>query len=157
MLSKNERKIVQAFILHPRASDRVIAALAGVSQPTVSRTRNRLDNALVFFALPEPQAVGLNLAFVGYMNKSTDESMDEWKLRITKLQNDIRVIFAAKVSLNSWSIFVCSLHKDYTDYIDFTNEHQIFSHGSLLLTSDTVIVGGKRMRKHLAALIGGEL
>jgi DNA-binding Lrp family transcriptional regulator len=108
-LKGNTNKILNAILKHPRASDRYIAQLIGISQPTVSRTRAKLidKNLLKFEAIP-------NLVELGYeiVALTVFSSIDD----LEALVNNDKVIF---ISDCEQGLLVISVHEKYHDYAGF--------------------------------------
>lgn len=152
---KPSSKLLAGFILNSRISDRKLADKLGISQPTVTRQRQRaMDLGILnFHALPEPNGIGMKLASQCYVTAEPEETEEQWSRRLEGLKNDSQIVFALTVS-GSRKVVTFALHKNYTEYARFCGRHRI-SNGVVMLTSEPAVVGGKRMRQHLADLVRG--
>lgn len=113
-------KILQALLQNPKRSDREIAKDVGISQPTVSRTRNRFEQEKIitnYIALPDFSKLGFELmSFTVVKHNPTI-------LQKLKENNEILTILD---NADQNSMLVISIHKDYTSY------HKTFSTSSVI-------------------------
>lgn len=106
--------VFRGLLQNPKGSDRGIARKINVSQPTVSRTRYRLEEQGIiqsYEIIPDLKALGYEIIACG-ISRSGD------------LPKDNRVIFAWPVAAGI-GIFSISVHKDYHDYAQFASMHEI--------------------------------
>jgi len=104
-------------------SDRELAKVLGVSQPTVSRLRNRLvEDGLIqhFTVIPDLKALGFELIAVTSLSSKDSKEIEERARRWTMAKPN--VLFAARVDGNRRNGLMISLHKNYTDYHNFISE-----------------------------------
>ena len=105
-MKKSVRKTLACLLKNPKISDRKAADLIGVSQPTVTRQRHKLQEAglLTFSAYPD-------LARLGYSIIAFTELSDFQIL--PSLKKEDSVIFLAKQPSR---LFVISVHKGIEEY-----------------------------------------
>jgi len=104
--------VLRGLLQNPKNSDREVAKVANVSQPTVSRIRQRLENTGIiqsYEIIPDLKALGYEIIACG-ISMSQD------------LPKDNRVVFAWPAAKGMFSI---SVHKDYHDYAEFASKHEI--------------------------------
>ena len=100
----------------PRDSDRRIAVRAGVSQPTITRARQRfLREGLISFEIV-PDLAKLGFEILAFTTFQLGEPV------VTEADN--RVVFAAA---SHEGIFVMSVHKDHADYANFVSSYTVKS------------------------------
>jgi DNA-binding Lrp family transcriptional regulator len=115
-----ERKLVCELIKNSRKSDRELAKLIGVSQPTVSRTRARLEKEglIEYSGVPNLRKMGFEIIAITFGNRAKLEPNP--KLRVQKAEDFTakrpNLIFASTGrGLDSDRVAV-SVHKNYSDY-----------------------------------------
>lgn len=114
----NVLKILKALLKNPRVSDRKIAKMVNVSQPTVTRVRTKLQQTgfLKFMAIPDLNSIGIELVAICRIH------LDEFDYEA--IRDDPKVIFASGQDDPST---VISVHKNYTDFHIFASSHAIVS------------------------------
>jgi len=117
-LKENETKILFELIRGARRSDRELAKAIGVSQPTVTRTRMKLEKmGLVkeYTIVPDLRKLGYELLAFTLMSFSEGrpELFDKAREWIKKQPS---VIFANNGLGEGMNSIMMSLHKDYADY-----------------------------------------
>jgi len=120
-------KLLYELIKNSRRSDRDLAKVLGFSQPTVTRTRRKLEDekyVLQYTAVPDFTKLGFELVAFTFTQWTPEEktkaaSPYKW------LEKDPRVIFVTEGNgLNGKNSLVVTMHKNYTDYSDFVAELQ---------------------------------
>jgi len=117
----------------PRTSDRQIASKIGLSQPTVTRCRNRLveQEFLSFLAVPDLDKLGYEIRAMNTIVIRSDKDR-------TALKDDKRVVFAVEaireVDQQHETAFVVSVHKNYGSYAEFISKYR-YTTAALSLTS----------------------
>ena len=117
-------KLLYELIKNSRRSDRDLAKVLGFSQPTVTRTRRKLEEdkyVLQYTAIPDFTKLEFELVaftFVQWLPEGAKgESPYKW------LEKDPRVVFMAEGSgLDGKNALIVTLHRNYTDYSQFTSE-----------------------------------
>jgi DNA-binding Lrp family transcriptional regulator len=149
-LKDTELKLVCMLLRNCRKSDRELAKLIGVSQPTVSRTRTRLEKEGVirYTGAADLRKLGYDIIAISFGNWKHPQYPDVKELKtqdfLTKHPN---VIFASTGrGFNSDRVSI-SVHKTYSDYSAFVQElrsdwgEHVTLTGSFLMSlrSDNVI------------------
>jgi len=115
------------YLRDSNRSDRQIAKVLGVSQPTVSRMRSRLlEEGLVrhFSAIPDFAKMGYEImafSFVKFnMEQVTEieEKTKEW------MQSHPEIIFSSRAEGMGMDAVTVSLHKNYAEYMNFLIENK---------------------------------
>lgn len=117
-LKENEMKILFELLKGARRSDRELARAIGVSQPTVTRTRTKLEKAgfvKEYTIIPDLRKMGYELLVFTFMSFSEDkpelfDKAREW----TKKQPS--VIYANNGEGPGMNSMMLSIHKDYASY-----------------------------------------
>jgi DNA-binding Lrp family transcriptional regulator len=122
-------QLLQELVKNSKRSDRDLAKLLDVSQPTLTRMRRRLENdnyILDYTAIPNLTKLGYEIAAFTFFNvdrydpKSGDldnvvgERAHKW------VGNNSNVIFAAGgEGLHGKNCMMITVHRDFTEYTDF--------------------------------------
>ena len=118
-------RLVSEMLKNSKKSDRELAGILGVSQPTVSRTRARIEKEYIktYTIIPDFQKLGYQImAFTlakmkAYPEKTSVEiNMQRCKDWVAKRPN---VIFAADGQGFGKDLVIVSFHKDYSGYAEF--------------------------------------
>jgi DNA-binding Lrp family transcriptional regulator len=125
-------QLLQELVKNSKRSDRDLAKLLNVSQPTLTRMRKRLekDNFILdYTAIPNMTKLGYEIiAFTffdidrfdpktGELDKVIGERSHKW------VGNNSKIIFAAGgEGLHGKNCMMISVHRDFTDYTDFVSE-----------------------------------
>ena len=124
-------RLVSEMLKNSKKSDRELAGILGVSQPTVSRTRARIEKEYIktYTIIPDFQKLGYNImAFImaklkPYSNTSSAEKiMQQSKEWITNHPN---IIFATAGEGFGKDFIIISLHKTYSDYAKFVRSFNL--------------------------------
>jgi len=124
-------------------SDREIARLLGVSQPTVTRFRHKLvEDGWVrqFTVVPGFVKLGFQILAFSFFQSSLgkDESGGNDCGELGLLSSP-GVVFAAECNGMGMSSVVVSLHRSYSDYVDFVKKLRLEG-GDDLKMADSLIV-----------------
>ncbi len=118
-------RLVSEMLKNSKKSDRELAGILGVSQPTVSRTRARIEKEYIntYTIIPDFKKLGYQImAFTLAKMKSNpenstfEEMMQTSKEWVAKRPN---VIFAADGEGFGKDLILISFHKDYSAYAKF--------------------------------------
>lgn len=118
-------KLLKEMLRNSKRSDREIARNLGVSQPTVTRTRARLEKEYIktYTVVPNFEKLGYQiLAFTFIKMKSYPKAAEAEKMvkRVAEWTNKYpNVIFAADGEGFGRDIVTVSFHKNYALYTDF--------------------------------------
>jgi DNA-binding Lrp family transcriptional regulator len=104
-------------------SDREIARLLGVSQPTVTRFRHKLvEDGWVrqFTVVPGFVKLGFQVLVLTFFRSQlkNESSRSKW----LALLSEPSVVFAAECNGMGMDSVVVSLHRSYSDYVDFVRK-----------------------------------
>ena len=106
-----------------KRSDRELAKVLGVSQPTVSRMRSRLVKEGIirdFTVIPDFVKMGYEIMAINcFKSKSSKEIAEKAKKWMMSKPN---IIFAAAAQGMGKNGIMISLHRDYTDFSNFLAE-----------------------------------
>jgi DNA-binding Lrp family transcriptional regulator len=119
MLMKNSHK-----------SDRQLAKLLGLSQPTVTRRRAKLENNFIdeYTVIPKWEKIGFELVAFTFVKSRTKYGKAEKRdiaLQKTKewYYKQPNVVLAYSGQGMGWDGICVSFHKNYSDYVDFIRRH----------------------------------
>ena len=150
-------KILAELMKNSKMSDRKLAKILGVSQPTVTRRRARIERDLIdgYTAIPKWEKLGYEiLAFTFVKTKQTLGLKEKYKAaheRGTKwLMNHANVIMSGGCRGMSVNGFMISVHKSYSDFDSFMAKHKR-ELGDTFTDVQTVLVnlGGSQILKPL--------
>jgi len=120
LMKKIMKKVLVELLKDSKKSDRKLAELVGVSQPTVTRTRSRLVKEGVikeFTVIPDLPKMGFEILAINcFRSRVTKELAD--KARKVAMANP-NIIFSARCQGEGKNEMIISLHKNYTDYSKF--------------------------------------
>jgi DNA-binding Lrp family transcriptional regulator len=117
-LKKNELKILFELVKGARRSDRELAKVVRVSQPTVTRTRTKLEKTgLVkeYTTIPDLRRIGYELLAFTFMSFAEDKPELFDKAR-KWIMNQPCVVFAQNGEGLGMNSVMVSLHKGYASY-----------------------------------------
>ncbi len=130
-----------------KRSDRELAKVLKVSQPTVSRMRSKLvEDGLIqrFTAIPDLAKLGFELlAISSIKTRVTDELVERAEKWMNQYPN---IIFAAGAEGMGKNGVIISVHKSYTEYSKFVTENlqywgeAIDDYGSMLISLHGLVV-----------------
>ena len=104
-----------------KRSDREIAKIIGVSQPTITRMRQRLEKTAIvdYTVIPDWTELGFEILAQTLVNTKglpeVSEKLKNWVL------NNSNVVFAAEGSGMNMDYSILSFHKNYSGYSNFIN------------------------------------
>ena len=114
------RKLLLELLKDSKRSDRGLAKVVGVSQPTVTRTRSRLVKEGVikeFTIIPDFVKMGYEIMAISCVKTRTPITEEaKW---MKKYPN---IIFVANAEGMGKNGVIISLHKSYTDFSNFVSE-----------------------------------
>jgi DNA-binding Lrp family transcriptional regulator len=111
-----------------RRSDRELAKIVGVSQPTVSRMIRRLEKEgyiKEYTIIPDFAKLGfeiLAITYLGYKEVSAEDLQKASKIAGDLLEKTYRECICVETGNGlGYQATVVSLHKDYSEYVGFIN------------------------------------
>ena len=140
-----------------KISDRQLAKQIGVSQPTVTRRRARLEQEALdgYTAVPKWAAMGFEILAITLIkthpSTGASESYEAVRERVRKwnMKQPSVILASGSRGVNSSGVSI-SIHKSYADFDKFMSEHKR-ALGDLYSEDDTIIVnlGGTEVIKPL--------
>jgi len=120
-----ELKLISALVNNSRKSDRELAKVIGVSQPTITRTRIRLEKEGLFeyTAIPNLAKLGFDVIAVTF-GKRDYTKHPEINLQKSKdfAKRHPSIIFGGAGNGLGYDRIVISTHRKYSDYTQFLGE-----------------------------------
>lgn len=158
-MEKRMMRLLLEYLKDSKRSDRELAKVVGVSQPTITRMRQRLvkEGAIKHFtAIPDFVKMGYEIMAISHIKTKALEVTEleekaerHWK----KFPNVILVSRAEGMGKNGVLI---SLHKSYADYSDFLTEN-LREWGDYIQEYETMLINLKgRIVKPLSLTYLGE-
>jgi len=123
-----ELRLVAELLKDSHRSDRELAKVLGVSQPTVSRLNERLRKMGIikeYTIIPDFNKLGLHICALTFADFATPSDMEEMRRLIQEYGKRLSeipqaVMIERGLGENANGV-VISLHKDYSDYVHFQN------------------------------------
>jgi len=120
-----ELRLVSELVKNSRRSDRELAKALGVSQPTVSRVRVRLEKQglIDYSAIPNMAKLGFEIIAVTFGKRNYQKHPD---INLQKAEDFAErhpeIIFGASGSGLGYDRILISIHRSYSDYSKFSQE-----------------------------------
>lgn len=122
-----ELKLISELMKNSRRSDRELAKAIGISQPTVSRVRMRLEKEglIDYSAVPDMAKLGFEIVAVT-LGKRNYQKHPDVNLRKAKgfAERHPNIIFGASGNGLGYDRISVSIHRNYSDYSKFMQEIQ---------------------------------
>lgn len=124
-MTEREMRLISELLKNSRKSDRALAKTLKVSQPTVTRMRNKLvrDGVVSEFTII-PHFVKLGYEFFAISSVKVKLKPDYLEKARKWVKQYPSVILMAKAEGMGKNTVIVSLHKSYTDYSQFASETQ---------------------------------
>jgi DNA-binding Lrp family transcriptional regulator len=125
MKSQKLLRLVSEMLKNSKKSDRELANILGVSQPTVSRTRARIEKEYIktYTIIPDFQKLGYQITAFSFAklkpkseNIQNTKAFQQFKEWIAKRPN---IIFAGDGEGFGKDFIIVSFHKNYSSYAKF--------------------------------------
>jgi DNA-binding Lrp family transcriptional regulator len=123
-----ELKLTCELIKNSRRSDRELAKLIGVSQPTVSRIRTRLEKEgmLDYTAVPNLPKLGYGLVAIVFGRRNLQKHPESHIQKAAEYAKEHpNIIFGATGIGLGFDRISVSIHKDYSHYAEFVQETRV--------------------------------
>jgi len=120
-MKKRMMSLLLEYLKGSKRSDRELAKVLGVSQPTVTRMRQRLVKEGIireFTVIPDFAKMGYEIMAITCFKSKVSEELAEKAKKVTMANPNI--IFAARGHGMGKNGVVISLHKSYADYSRYT-------------------------------------
>ena len=122
-----ELKLISELMKNSRRSDRELAKAIGISQPTVSRVRMRLEKEglIDYSAVPDLAKLGFEIVAVT-LGKRNYQKHPDVNLQKAKdfAERHPNIIFGASGNGLGYDRISVSIHRNYSDYSKFMQEIQ---------------------------------
>jgi len=129
MRKKIALKLLFELVKNSKRSDRELAKILGVSQPTITRMRQKLEKRTIreYTAIPDWVELGYELMAFTFANLSFQPSEMQEQARIAKdwFMKHPNVIFASNGDGMGKNGMCISFHKDYTSFAKFITDCQV--------------------------------
>ena len=118
-------KILFGLMKNSKTSDRQLAKRIGVSQPTVTRRRARLEKELIdgYTAVPKWEKIGYEILAITLIKAmgifTSKEYADIRKQGLEWLHKQPNIIMGGACEGMGMNSFIISLHKSYSDHSEF--------------------------------------
>ena len=143
-MKKKMRNLIFELLKDSKRSDRELAKVLGVSQPTITRMRRRLVKEGVireFTIIPDLVKMGYEImAILCAKKKKAITEPTEKAIKLMKKYPNI--IFASRAEGMGKNAVMISLHKNYTDFSNFVAE-QLQYWGDEIEDHDTMLISLK--------------
>jgi DNA-binding Lrp family transcriptional regulator len=151
MMKKRMLKLLFELMKNAKRSDREIAKIIGVSQPTITRMRQRLEKTAIvdYTVIPDWTELGFEIMATTLLKaKGLPEAMQ--KAKKWTLENP-NIVFAAAGEGMGMDYSLISFHKNYSDYANFVdNLKAIWADNLQDVQSFLMATGGERTVKPLS-------
>lgn len=119
-MKEKMKRLLFELIKNSKNSDRNIAKTLGVSQPTITRTRKKLEEKTIieYTVKPNLTELGYELMAVTFVGiKGSVKSEEKQKETLEKwMMEQPNIVFACDGNGMSMNGMMVSIHKDYTDF-----------------------------------------
>jgi len=141
-LKEIEIKLVCELIRNSRKSDRELAKIIGVSQPTVSRIRTRLEKegVIEYTGSADLRKLGFEIIAITFGNKKREQRPETKVTKVKGLtaKNPNMIFVSTGMGLGS-DVVAVSVHKNYSDYAEYLQEIRAEWGESMTLTGSFLI------------------
>jgi DNA-binding Lrp family transcriptional regulator len=124
-----ELKLISELIKNSRRSDRELAKAIGISQPTVSRVRLRLEKEglIDYSAVPNLAKLGFEIIAVT-LAKRNYQKHPEYDIQKAKdfAKKNPNIIFGSSGNGLGYDRIGISIHKNYAEYSKFMQESKVY-------------------------------
>jgi DNA-binding Lrp family transcriptional regulator len=146
-MKETERKLFHELIKNSKRSDRELAKMLGVSQPTITRTRKRLESEMISEYTIIPVWENFGFEIMAFIYGKVQAPTKEEQIKIVKkarewIGKQPNVIFSSNghgMGMNSVTI---SFHRNYTCFSRFLTEYTAFW-ADYLISVETFLVSIK--------------
>ncbi|UCB59767.1 MAG: Lrp/AsnC family transcriptional regulator [Candidatus Bathyarchaeota archaeon] len=130
-LKDTDQRILFELMKNSKVSDRQLAKKIGVSQPTVTRRRARLEREVIdgYTTIPKWKKLGYEILAVTLVKSplrlgSTGEGRNAFEKSMKWLEKQPNVIFGAGCRGMGMTGVMFSLHRSYADLDEFLTAHR---------------------------------
>jgi hypothetical protein len=112
-MKEKTKRLLFGLIKNSKNSDRNIAKILGVSQPTITRMRKKLEEKTIveYTATPNLTELGYELMAVTLVSiRERGENLEKW------MMEQPNIVFACDGNGMGMNMMMVSIHKGYTDF-----------------------------------------
>jgi DNA-binding Lrp family transcriptional regulator len=131
-LKSIDYRILWELVKNSRRSDRELARILGVSQPTVTRRRTVLEKDLIegYTAFPKWEKLGYEILAITFVKirpsiASKKEYETTRKKGVEWLMDQPTIIMAGACRGSGIDSFMISIHRGYSDYDEFMRNYRL--------------------------------
>jgi DNA-binding Lrp family transcriptional regulator len=131
-LNPIDHKLLWELIKDSRRSDRQLAKDIGISQPTVTRRRTKLEKDYIegYTATPKWDKIGFEIIVFTFVKSRIKYGKNEEKQRALQKTKELYakhpcVIYALAGQGMGWDGVCISFHKSYSDFMTFIRSHDM--------------------------------
>ena len=127
-----ELRLISEFMKNSRKSDRELSKVIGVSQPTVTRIRHKLEQGgyiKEYTIIPDFSKLGCEMMVLTFVVFKKEMSVEEAqklrrraKTRFSEIGYRLNIIMFEKGMGLGYTGVLVSFHKDYSSYLEFSNQ-----------------------------------
>lgn len=135
-------RLLLELLKDSKRSDRKLAEIMGLSQPTITRMRQRLvEEGTIqgFTAIPNFEKIGYQIMAITVAKAKATLTPDELEKAKKLVLENPRVIFVASAEGMGGNGVMISIHKSFADYHAFMNKLKLESRG-FMEKVDTILV-----------------
>jgi len=133
-------RLLSELLKNSNRSDRELAKALRTSQPTVTRSRNRLvKEGMIkdFTIIPDFLEMGFEIIAITCFKARPSKEVAEKAVKVTML--DPKIIFAARADGMGKNAVMISLHKNYSDFSNFIAKLML-EHGKDVEDHDAMLI-----------------
>ncbi|MCJ7422812.1 Lrp/AsnC family transcriptional regulator [Candidatus Bathyarchaeota archaeon] len=147
-----ELKVIVALLKNSHRSDRDLAKAIGVSQPTVSRTRERLEKQGMikeYTIIPDYLQLGftlLSMTFTKMSGRVSKEILGDYKKRARNTMSEhpsALILGNTGIGCNADYVAI-ALHRDYAEYSEFMRDIKEFPNVNIDETRSFIVDLGEK-------------
>jgi DNA-binding Lrp family transcriptional regulator len=123
-------KLLFELVKNSKRSDRELAKILGVSQPTITRARTRLEKEKFirqYTVFPDFAKIGFEVLAFNYITLKPSQSGDlekMQKMRIEWAKDNSNIVFEIGGEGLGANNLMVSIHKNYTDFASFIAKYR---------------------------------
>jgi DNA-binding Lrp family transcriptional regulator len=112
--------LLYELMKNSKRSDRELAKVLEVSQPTITRLRKNLEKQEYireYTVMPALEKLGFEIIALNFLSAGITPEMREW------ISENPKILFSSSgEGLNIKATLLVSIHKNFTDFSEFTHE-----------------------------------
>ena len=120
-MKEKMKRLLFELVKNSKNSDRNLAKILGVSQPTVTRMRKKLEEKVIveYTVTPNLTELGYELMAITFVStRGSVKSEEEQKKAFEKwMMEQPNIVFACDGNGMGMNVMMVSIHKDYTDFL----------------------------------------